>query len=187
MNKKYHLGRIGELEIYFQRNIFIGALILLGIFTASASLFLEYDFNKSLFAGALAVIAYYISEYFHQQGHQAAAKKTGYPMEGMLFIWVLAASLYPKDEPTLSSEIHIQRALGGPIRSFLISLIFEIFAWALSPNKNLAYDFFVFISGINLIVFCLGAFLPLGFTDGSTLLEWWPKRSKLKKKCFFLL
>lgn len=180
MNKKYHLGTIGELEIYFQRNIFIGALILLGIFTASASLFLDYDLNKSLFAGALAVIAYYISEYFHQQGHQIAAIKTGYPMEGMVFIWVLAASLYPKDEPTLSAEIHIQRALGGPFRSFLISIVFAIFAWTVSPSKNMTYDLLLFISGINLIVFSLGAFLPLGFTDGSTLLEWWPKRQKNK-------
>jgi hypothetical protein len=28
----------------------------------------------------------------------------------------------------------------------------------------------------NLIVFTLGALLPLGFTDGSTLLYWWGKR-----------
>jgi hypothetical protein len=28
----------------------------------------------------------------------------------------------------------------------------------------------------NLLVLTLGSFLPLGFTDGSTLLEWWGKR-----------
>jgi hypothetical protein len=28
----------------------------------------------------------------------------------------------------------------------------------------------------NLLVFTLGAFLPLGFTDGSTLLRYWPQR-----------
>ena len=28
----------------------------------------------------------------------------------------------------------------------------------------------------NLLVFGGGAFLPLGFNDGSTLLHWWPKR-----------
>jgi hypothetical protein len=28
----------------------------------------------------------------------------------------------------------------------------------------------------NLLVFTLGAFLPLGFTDGSTILRWWRRR-----------
>jgi hypothetical protein len=34
--------------------------------------------------------------------------------------------------------------------------------------------FFSFLE--NLFVFTLGAFLPLGFTDGSTLLRYWGKR-----------
>jgi hypothetical protein len=28
----------------------------------------------------------------------------------------------------------------------------------------------------NLLIFTLGVFVPLGFTDGSTLLRWWGKR-----------
>jgi len=30
----------------------------------------------------------------------------------------------------------------------------------------------LFVAAINLLIFSVGAFLPLGFTDGSTLLRW---------------
>jgi hypothetical protein len=33
----------------------------------------------------------------------------------------------------------------------------------------------MFVAAINLFIFGGGAFLPLGFTDGSTLLRWWRK------------
>jgi hypothetical protein len=45
-------------------------------------------------------------------------------------------------------------------------------------GEGVVWYVFVFFALDNLLFFTLGAFLPLGFTDGSTLLYWWPKRGK---------
>ncbi len=178
MKKRIRVGKINNLEISFQRNVFIGASILLALYTWAANFYLHYDLKISLLAGGVALIAHYFSEFFHHIGHHIAAKKTGYPMKGVLFIWVLAASLYPKNEPDLPARTHIKRALGGPIASLLLGGLFVIVGGLLFPYKNLAFYLCGFIGLLNLLVFGLAAFLPLGFTDGSTILKWWPKTRK---------
>jgi Zn-dependent protease len=178
MKKKLRIGNIGSLEISLQRNVFVGALILLVSYSIAASFILNYTVGMSFLAGWIAMIAHYASEFFHHLGHHWAARKTGYPMKGVLFIWVLAASRYPKNEPELPAKIHLQRAIGGPIASIFLGILFAVFAWFLFPYKNLAFYLSVFLSGLNMLIFGLGAFVPLGFTDGSTILEWWPKRGK---------
>jgi hypothetical protein len=99
-------------------------------------------------------------------------------MDGMLFDWVLARSLYPRDEPELSSKIHIRRALGGPIGNMALALFAGIVTWALYPFGGLMYWFAMFLFLENLFVFSLGAMLPLGFTDGSELLKRWGRGKK---------
>ncbi len=178
MKKKFRIGKIGNLDIYLKKNVLMAAIVLLAVYPLTAHFLLNYDLGKSLLAGSIAVLAHYASELIHQLGHHRAATKTGYPMIGIVFLWVLAYSLYPKDEPELPAEIHLKRAYGGPIASFLLSLLFAIFAYLFIGYNNMALDLFIFISGLNMIVFCLGALLPLGFTDGSTILYWWPKRGK---------
>jgi hypothetical protein len=42
----------------------------------------------------------------------------------------------------------------------------------------LAFSLLVFFFLDNLLVFTIGSLLPLGFTDGSTLLAWWPRRGR---------
>jgi len=96
-------------------------------------------------------------------------------MQGIRYYWVLAASRYPKDEPELPAQIHIQRALGGPIASALFTVIWGILALNVAAAQGLAYWIILFLFLDNLLVFTFGAFLPLGFTDGSTLLYWFPK------------
>jgi hypothetical protein len=46
----------------------------------------------------------------------------------------------------------------------------------LSAAGGVAFYVAAFFALDNLLVFTLGAFLPLGFTDGSTLLYWLPRR-----------
>lgn len=91
---------------------------------------------------------------------------------------LLAASRYPSDEPELPAEIHIRRALGGPIASLVVSLLSGFAALALQPvgGALLMVTMFWFLD--NVFVFFLGSLLPLGFTDGSTLLYWWPRRGE---------
>jgi len=97
-------------------------------------------------------------------------------MEGVLYFMVLAISLYPRDEPELPAEIHIRRALGGPVGSVALGLFGGIVTWALHPFGGVLYwlAWFTFLE--NLLFFGLGALIPVGFTDGVTLLKWWKRR-----------
>ncbi|MCP4424315.1 MAG: hypothetical protein GY803_07490 [Chloroflexi bacterium] len=48
--------------------------------------------------------------------------------------------------------------------------------WGIRPLGGPIYYLSLFFFLDNLLVFTLGAFLPLGFTDGSTLIRYWPHR-----------
>jgi hypothetical protein len=92
----------------------------------------------------------------------------------------LATSVYPRDEGVLTPETHIQRALGGPIFSLLLALAAGLLSLLAMPLGGLPLflTFFTFLD--NVLVFTVGALLPLGFTDGSTLLTWWPLRQEAR-------
>lgn len=99
-------------------------------------------------------------------------------MLGVRFWTIFGASIYPPDEPELPAEVHIQRALGGPISSAIMTMVVGLLAFFSREAGGVIWYVFVFDWLDNLLVFTLGSFLPLGFTDGSTLLRWWPKRNK---------
>ncbi|MFQ5436102.1 MAG: hypothetical protein ACE5FD_14615, partial [Anaerolineae bacterium] len=89
-------------------------------------------------------------------------------------------AMYPivmRDEPELPAHIHLRRALGGPAASALLTLLAGLLALALRGAPGLRWPLAAFLFLDNLLVFTLGAFLPLGFTDGSTLLHYWPQRN----------
>ncbi|MBK8049077.1 MAG: hypothetical protein IPK16_19375 [Anaerolineales bacterium] len=94
-------------------------------------------------------------------------------MTGLRFWGVFSTSLWPADEPELPGRIHITRALGGPIASLLLGVIALAIAWLIGQSAGLAWWLAIFAAFDNLVVLGLGAFLPLGFTDGSTILHWW--------------
>jgi hypothetical protein len=96
-------------------------------------------------------------------------------MSGIMYNWVLGGTLYPRDEPELPAAVHIRRALGGPIGSLLLALVMGLIAWGLRPLGGLLYGLTLFAFWDNLLFFTLGALLPLGFTDGSTLMKYWGK------------
>jgi hypothetical protein len=125
--------------------------------------------------GLLAAMAHTSSELWHQLGHARAAEMTGYPMKGVEFWGPLATSVYPANEGILTPQTHIQRALGGPIFSALLTVALGLLSLAAKPLGGLPLFLTVFAFLDNLLVFSLGALLPLGFTDGSTLLTWWPQ------------
>jgi hypothetical protein len=123
----------------------------------------------------LATLLHFFGEFWHQLGHAWAARRAGWPMSGVMFVWVLAASLYPRDEPELPARTHIRRALGGPAASFLMTVVMGWVVWGVRPYTTPTDNLLLFFFLDNLLVFTLGAFLPLGFTDGSTLLHYWPQ------------
>ncbi len=172
MNKTFRLGSTFGLKILAQPTAVTGSLLLWLIFSLVGWLWLDLGVGTAVLTALIATFLHFFGEFWRQLSHAWAAKRAGYPMSGILFVWVLAASLYPRDEPELPARIHIRRALGGPAASALMTISSGLLAWAIRPFGSPIYDLALFFFLDNLLVFTLGAFLPLGFTDGSTLLRY---------------
>ena len=137
---------------------------------------LGFDAWPAVLGGLLGVAIHWLSEFWHQAGHALAARRTGYPMTGLRFWGVLSTSLWPASEPALPGRIHIRRALGGPLASLALGALALAVALLLGQPVGLVWWLAVLAAGDNLLLLGLGAFLPLGFTDGSTILRWWRRR-----------
>ena len=178
MSKVYRLGSIAGLRIAIERSAFFASAALWLLLSAAGIFFLELSPASAMVGGLAAVALHWLAGFAHHVGHAWAARRTGFPMSGIYCRLLLCTSRYPRGERALPAEVHIRRALGGPLFSFLLAVGAGVLAAFLRgvagrlwyPAGLLALDSFS--------VFTVGALLPLGFTDGSTLLEWWPKRSK---------
>ena len=178
MEKEYQIGKIAGLRLSVEPLFIVGTIVLWIGLSAIGSLMLDLPFSRALVAGLIAAVLYWLSAIIHQLGHAFAAHRTGYPMVGIRLGKYLffGTSLYPENEEPLPAEIHIRRALGGPMSSLAFMVITGVVALILSSGKNILGWLALVVCLINLVVFTIGPFLPLGFTDGSTLLKWWRKR-----------
>jgi hypothetical protein len=172
----FKAGKIVGLQLWITPSAVIASAVLWLALTLVATFLFDVALIEAVLGGMIAVGLHWLSELWHQKGHALAAKRTGYPMEGNRLWTLLGLSLYPRDEPELPANIHIQRALGGPIASFILVLVAAILLLVTLPVGGVPVLLAQFFLLENLFVFFLGAFLPLGFTDGSTLLYWWGKR-----------
>jgi hypothetical protein len=161
-----------------QASAVTGSLLLWLIFSLVGWLWLDLGVGTAVLTALIATFLHFLGEFWHQLGHAWAARRSGWPMSGVMFFWVLAASLYPRDEPELPARVHIQRALGGLTSSLFMTIGMGLVVWGIRPYNTPADYLALFFFLDNLLVFTLGAFLPLGFTDGSTLLRYWPQRHK---------
>ncbi len=172
--REIKLGRLAGLEISAMPSTFVGSLALWLVLSGIAISLLNLP-PAEAFIGALAAAALQLlSETAHQLGHARAARQTGYPMIGIRYWGVLATSVYPNDEPPLPAATHIRRALGGAPVSALVALAGALILIALKivGATGTLWWLALFFFLDNLLVFTIGSFLPLGFTDGSTLLYW---------------
>ncbi len=175
---EYKLGKVAGLSLSIEPLAIIGSILLLVLLSGVAIGVLKLPVGEAIGASLLALILHWVSAIAHHLGHAWAARRTGYPMMGIRLgtLGLLGTSLYPPDEQALPATIHIRRALGGPIASLLFSLVAAIAALALRIVGGALGWVGVFFFLDNLVVLTLGALLPLGFTDGSTLLQWWGRR-----------
>ena len=178
MGREYKIGRINGLRLSIEPLFIVGTIVLWIVLSGIGILMLDLRFSQAVVGGLITAFLYWLSEIVHQLGHAYAAHRTGYPMVGIhlgkyLFF---GTSRYPENEEPLPAEIHIRRALGGPIGSLAFTIITGVAALILYPAKGVLWWIVLFVCIINLLVFTIGPFLPLGFTDGSTLLKWWAKR-----------
>jgi hypothetical protein len=172
----YSLGTVAGLRFSAAPSAFIGALLLWVILSGVGLALLTLSPAEAIVGGLVATLLLYLGDALHQLGHAWAARRTGHPMAGVRFWWVLSASIYPRDEPTLPAAVHIRRALGGPLANFIVTLIAGGITLALAATGGVFWYVALFFFLDNLLVLTLGAFLPLGFTDGSTLLHWLRQR-----------
>ncbi len=176
MKRSFKLGETFGLQIKVRPTAILSALVIWLLVSTVGLKMLKWRPGKAAAGGFLAMLIHFVSEWWHQFGHAQAAEQTGYPMEGMEFTGPIAMSLYPQNEGVLSAEVHIQRALGGPIFSLMLALVSGLIALALRPLGSPALLLTLFSFADNLLVFTIGALTPLGFTDGSTLLHWIGRR-----------
>lgn len=174
MNNEYTIGKIAGLQLSATPSAIIGLIVLWVILSGLAIALLQLTSIEAIVGGLIAALLHIISELIHQFGHALAARGTGYPMQGVRLWLIFGSSIYPDDEPELPAQMHVRRALGGAPVSAIVTVIIGLIA--LSASSGLLKWLTVFLFFDNLFVFTLGAFLPLGFTDGSTLLKWWGKR-----------
>jgi len=174
--KSIHIGKLFGLQIDVLPLTFAGMFILWIGFTAFAFYGIHIPFGDSILMGFIAMLFHFDFEFIHTLGHAYAAQRTGYPMTGIVFgaLAIFAMTIYPKDEPVLSSSIHIRRALGGPIFNSLLSVIFFVIL-PLWRGNWFWLGMFALLE--NTFVFTLQVFLPLGFNDGSAILNNLRKKS----------
>ena len=176
MSTTYKLGTVTGLRLSARPTAFIGGLLLWAILSGVGIGLLKLSPAAAILGALLATLLHYLADTVHQLGHAWAARRTGHPMTGVQFWWVLSSALYPPDEPELPAAIHIRRALGGPLASLILTLIAGGITLALAGAGGVLWYVALFFFLDNLLVLTLGALLPLGFTDGSTLLHWLPRR-----------
>ncbi len=176
MKRSFEIGNIFSMKVKANPTAVLSAIVIWIILSLLGLKLLKWKPEKAISGGFLAMLIHLGSEWWHQFGHAQAAEQTGYPMASMEFTGPIAVSQYPQNEGVLSAEVHIQRALGGPIFSMLLALVSGLIGLALRPlgGPVLTLAYFSLID--NLLVFTVGALLPLGFTDGSTLLRWIGRR-----------
>lgn len=179
--KDIRLGKAGDLELSAAPSAVIGALFMIAVLAAAGVFLLALSPVEAVIGGLAATFLHYDAALYHQQGHARAARKAGHPMIGIRYWAILSASIYPPDEPELPAETHISRALGGPANSAIMTVFAALLLYltnSMDIGTGVVWYVFVFFLLDNLLFFTVGPFIPLGFTDGSTLLYWWPKRSK---------
>jgi len=129
----------------------------------------------AILVGLVVLLLHWVGELWHHYGHAWAARRVGYPMIGIRLWFFLGQSLYPKDEPALPGRTHITRALGGPLFSFGLSGVAGLLCLAFAENGGVGWGLLLFVCLENLAIFSVGALIPLGFNDGTTILNWWGK------------
>ena len=170
--KDIRLGRLRGMDVLMAPTAQACSLALYAVVFVVTFVFLRFSIQSAVVGAALVVALHWFSEILHNYGHFMAARASGHPMTGVKLVWVLGQSLYPADEGEVPAAVHVKRALGGPRFSAIVAVVMVVLAFiAYQVDIRLNWVLIV-IAADNVFVFTIGAFLPLGFTDGSTLLRY---------------
>jgi len=178
VSKSYRIGHIFGLDIYLLPLFFLGTLLMWAGLIGIGVWLLDLQIQEAIISGLAATLLYWLSGMIHYLGHAFAAQSTDYPMSGIRLgrFVLLGETLFPENEPILPGRIHIRRALGGPVANLIVSTAVGLFTLTTPAPGGMVRWLALFFILSNFVVYTLGALLPLGFTDGSTLLTWWNQR-----------
>jgi Zn-dependent protease len=165
-------GAIAGLQISAEPSALAGALAVWLLAALAGWYWLDLSPLQAVIGGLAAYVLHLGSDLVHHIGHAWAARRTGYPMVGVCFWLIFGRSIYPADEPALPGAVHIRRALGGPAANLLLAVPVAIASAAVWPWQGLGDSLLAFLLIDNLFL-GLGALLPIGPFDGSTVLHWW--------------
>ncbi len=177
MNRKT-FGPIFGVKIYLMPNATYGSILLWLVLASICLLVFEWPPLQVIIFSTFGVLLHWLAAFSHQFGHILAARQTGYPMKAISMWWVLSGSIYPKDEPELPPDTHLYRAVGGPVFSLGMSFISLLLTFFVQSLGDTAVYLTLFFAADNFFIFSIGALIPLGFTDGSTIIKYWRLREK---------
>ncbi len=164
------LGSVSKVRLSAKPSAIICWLLLWALYSTLGGFLFKLPPGVAIVFGSLAIVFHWFSTLVHQLGHVWAGRRVGYAATGIQFWWIFSSTLYPADEPALPTTIHLQRALGGPALNLLLTILAATLSFALLSVGGFAWRFAAVLAVQNLLAFIVG-FLPLGFTDGSTLLR----------------
>jgi hypothetical protein len=175
-------GHAARLPVTVGFSAVVGSLVLGALAATVAFFVLQTSLGVAVLAGLLVVLLHWIAVTAHVLGHTTAARRTGYPANGIR-LWALFASIgYPADEPPLPATLHARRALGGPLASAGFALIAAALVVVSRPIAGTAWWLLVFLLLDSLLVGTFVALLPLDFTDGGPLLRLWRERAETARR-----
>lgn len=164
------LGSVSKVRLSAKPSAIMCWLFLWVVYGTLGGFLFKLPLSMAIVGGLLALILHWLSSLAHQLGHVWAGRRVGYAATGIEFWWIFSTTLYPADEPTLPTTIHLQRALGGPALNLLLAIAAALLSFALLPVGGFAWRIAAVLAMQNVLAFTVGL-LPLGFTDGSTLLR----------------
>lgn len=177
MKQETPLFKFLDMPVSVHRSAVIGSLIMVIVLTGAAMTLAELSVREAIIAAIIALLLHWFAVLVHNYGHFVVAKRIGHPSTGLLLRLVFARVNYPDDEGELSPQIHLKRALGGPLFSLILAALVIPLAllWLIlmgGIEQFLGY-WILFDYGW---VFTFGAFLPPmrfeWFTnDGGTILN----------------
>jgi hypothetical protein len=172
--KDLSLGKLAGLRLSAAPSAVAGTFLLWGALGGFAWSILGLSPGDSVLASGIALVLHWISVLLHHLGHAWTARRVGHPMTGVRLWSVIGMDIYPSGEPALPAGVHISRALGGPAASLLVAVVAAGAAIAIQPLGGVFWWPAAFVS-LDSLVLLLGGLVPLGFTDGGSLMRWWGK------------
>lgn len=174
------LGSIAGLPVTARASFFPVRLAFTFILALVARLVFKLSGRKALFFALVAGVLDPLIVLMHQLGHAWAARNVGWPMSGISLWSLFSTCYYPADEPELPPEVHLRRAIGGPLVSFFNGLFVGLVGLRLFPRKGvgrLLAQFYMVNASVVRSIMALG---PVSFSDGPTI-RYWTKRFLAEK------